>query len=1206
MKKSIRNQFKYLFERAPIPDDAFIDVIGKQSFESVIEADLKKQTVEFDVNVLEEDIDGNIKTSYTQKCEMSKYSVLCYAYYCHKHLEGFSLNENELESVITEGVTIENVFENDSSLTSPEDFLAQNYEEITARKSEVVTKVVNSSSLDEFKKNIFYFLYKKFYKPSIKLKANSPALSESINDIIDMFINKLKDNSQTALTVNFGAFFEEVFRENIYKALGKRKQFSVDLNHSSKKVAIVLLFCCNKIFDDINNQGKTSAVYFKLLRGQKPNNSDYIEDYRNIRYEDDQDKVLEKQTFELVNKYIDLLQLNKSSTYCDDFEVDDKFSSVSPSNSPFDFIIRENDITSSNCHVGLFDLKATNTSSGSQPIKKGATGSNGGTYNTALTFVKDFTNHLKKLNSNNIGIGFFGLVQISYKLDFSSHTDFEISLGELKSIEMNALSSCNYSIDKDHFYLSNGSIEKDINLSISSIDPDQVVTRFNDFDVVKKAKNKSIFEDLTTKYNSLRKNVYDYLNSYNENSPSIGKFISMIDFVFIPAYFNVILKIKTLDFSVIAREFNTTDSDTVEKIKNDKFVNPLALLELLSLINIGTYSTNDLVTQQEFLDTQNSVYNNIKKTAQQNAKRSMFRAIIRVFGNTNEKGNIESLIRDEWEGGNSSTPNINSIAIRLSKQNPAIKADDVVDIIRNEIDNASEHSFEVLSRYNQLKIPYGTTFNDNLDNSGIERFSPMSKNILGLDDSQLENKELKGKLLKEVYSHLFKRKVINEGGLGGHMMHPYEAVDMTPRQIIDRVKEYSASQSIIEKVDGQNLFFTVEQDGTLMFARNKEDMTHDDLVAKFTNHGAEVPFVEGGNAIKSGVEQWLQSAGQFAEQEIEEIFHPGGDTKSFINFEIMHPAHENLIVYDEKYIVLHSIVDYVDGREKIFSSNKSQRLQDLVKRMQSGVSSAGFTLASNRTVDLNQLSNVQIEDYVSRINEVTQLLEITEDEFLGDGIEKLIEKEIDELGVSISEKDLRILYDFVLYGETKAGVKIKSKDFTSSVQKHDLPKLRSIDLTSAAKALQKVQRIISPFKEIFVDLGIDLLKGVKSAYMSDATNQMNIDLLKDKLQTAVDDLSIYMSEIPESEWPKEVYRLNPHLDKVMNKGIENIVSTAVEGGVYDYQGDLLKVTGGFAPMNQILGAAYRDKKGIFPTFKEKFMKRESIRRSLKDTYKVLF
>ena len=460
--------------------------------------------------------------------------------------------------------------------------------------------------------------------------------------------------------------------------------------------------------------------------------------------------------------------------------------------------------------------------------------------------------------------------------------------------------------------------------------------------------------------------------------------------------------------------------------------------------------------------------------------------------------------------------------------------------------------------------------------------------------------------LKEIYPNLFKKKIISEGGLAGHMMHPYEALDMTPRQIIDRIKEYSTSQSIIEKVDGQNLFFTVEEDGTLMFARNKEDMTHDDLVAKFTGHGAEKPFIEGGNAIKRGVEQWLQSAGPAAEMEIREIFHPDGETKSFINFEIMHPDKPNQIIYDKKYIVFHSIVDYIDGRKTVYSTNKGQRLEKIIRLMDSGISSSGFTLASNRTVNLNQLTNVQIEDYVERVKEVALSLGISENITLGEGIENIIKQEIEGLGINLDRETLKIIYDFVLYGEDRQGNKIKSKDFTSSLVKSDAAGLRSLGLTDARKALNKVQRIISPFKDVFVDLGIDLLRGVKSAYMSDETNQKNIELLRNKLQTAIDDLINYMNENPENYWEPEVHRLRTHLDKVIDKDITDIVATTVEGGVYDYQGDLIKVTGGFAPLNQILGAAYRDKKGIFPTFKQKFMKQESNRRSLKSVFNLIY
>lgn len=469
-----------------------------------------------------------------------------------------------------------------------------------------------------------------------------------------------------------------------------------------------------------------------------------------------------------------------------------------------------------------------------------------------------------------------------------------------------------------------------------------------------------------------------------------------------------------------------------------------------------------------------------------------------------------------------------------------------------------------------------------------------------------ENINLSNNLLKEVYSHLFKKKMINEGGLAGHMMHPYEALDMTPKQIKDRIKKYSTSQKIIEKVDGQNLFFTVEEDGTLMFARNKEDMTHNDLVEKFTNHPAEVPFVSGGNAIKRGVDQWLSSAGAFGQQEILEIFHPDGEARSFINFEIMHKDHPNQLEYGENFIVFHSIVDFIDGREAVYSSNNSQRLNKLIGLMKPGVESLDYTLASNRTVDLNSLTNVQISDYISRINKITQMLDITDNEYLGDGVEKQIKKELDAEGVTISDDAIKILYDFALYGEDRLGNKIKSKDFTNLMSSDDVKKLRSIGLTNANQAAAKVRGILSPFKDVFVDLGIDLLDGVASSYMSMDIDLANIDKLRDKLQTAIDDLRMYMFDMPEEEWDITVKRLKPHYDKVANTGVFDVVSTSVEGGVYDHEGDLLKVTGGFAPLNQILGAAYRDKKGIFPTFKQKFMQQESNRRSLKNIYKMLF
>lgn len=504
--------------------------------------------------------------------------------------------------------------------------------------------------------------------------------------------------------------------------------------------------------------------------------------------------------------------------------------------------------------------------------------------------------------------------------------------------------------------------------------------------------------------------------------------------------------------------------------------------------------------------------------------------------------------------------------------------------------------------------------NDDVDEYQDQQIQNTLSQNSDLQDAESQNSSFrrKGVMLKEVFDYLYlgekKKNKINEGGLGGHMNHPYEVLDSSPNEMIQQVRKYSVPQNIVEKVDGQNLFFTVDKDGVLLFARNKEDMTHEQLVEKFRGHGAELPFVEGGNAIKSGVSQWLNNGGMY---EIEEIFHPALGVRSFINFEIMHPEKPNQIQYDEKYIVIHSIVDFKEGREQVRSSSSDKRIQQLIQKIKSGVNSSGFQIASNKNVSLNTLKDVQILDYIARIRKVAKEIGIGENETFSEGIMNIIYNELLDNGIDMSKDALEKLKSFVVGdGKSEDGVKVKSRDFTKSLSKEDLTKLRSIGLTNSDAVLKKLSGILSPFKEIFVDLGIDLLKGVKSSYMSEEYHDINIRNLRNKLTIAVEDLENYLDTVPEENWSKTAKRLIPHLAKIKSVGIENIVSSSVEGGVYNNRDNLMKITGGFAPMNQIIGAAYRDKEGIFNNFKQEFLKKESVtykkRNSLKEAFNLIF
>lgn len=527
----------------------------------------------------------------------------------------------------------------------------------------------------------------------------------------------------------------------------------------------------------------------------------------------------------------------------------------------------------------------------------------------------------------------------------------------------------------------------------------------------------------------------------------------------------------------------------------------------------------------------------------------------------------------------------------------------------NKIFNNNKNPSEFEAALHHLVDKINNMPSDDKADETINGVNDSNDNVSSIDDSELKDKVnnhesflVRGNLLKEVYSSLFKKSLIVEGGLGGHMMHPYEMLDSTPREMINQIKRYSLPQTIVEKVDGQNLFFTVERDGTLLFARNKEDMTHDDLIEKFRGHGAEKPFVEGGNAIKNGVEQGLTGR----EEEVIAIFHPSESVRSFINFEIMHPEKPNQIRYDQKYIVFHSIVDYKEGRVQVGSSSTDERITRLINLTRSGIESSGFILASNQTVDLNTLEDVQISEYEDRIIDASSALRISDDQTFADGIMNMISDELRAEGVSISDEALSILRDYVIYGEDETGRKIHSKEFTKIISKEDAAKLRSLGLTTSTKVMSKIGRILTPFKDIFVDLGIDLLKGVKSSYMSDDYHLQNIETIKDKLQTAIDDIDRYTSEVAEENWSNTIIRLMPHVRKVKQKGIENIVASSVEGGVYSHDNSLMKLTGGFAPMNQIVGAAYRDSEGIFSEFKSKFMQNEGSRKSLKGVFSLIF
>ena len=1167
-------------------------------------------------------------------------------------------------------------FENDSAgpltedtfdVESLKELRKQYFENAESQNDSLTGKVISAASLDDFKDALFNFVYFKVTNDSIRLSrsdsdSDSEYASLSVHRLFGVKLKDLIDKTQTSMTVSIGTLFEEILRKYFYKALEREYDAAtVDLNHKSKKVSIALIMACNGFFQ--NNSGlPESQVYSAINKGNEPSLDNFKHDFiKCIRIDPDGSRKLNTEVARIKDNYKKLLGINSNSDlYIEDYEKDSIFCDDSmseyKSNSPFDFIARHNEFREDNNippSIGLFDLKCSNKDvSGQRPIGKASTGSNGGTQNSALTYLNRMLNVGRTIKGDDFNIAFLGLIQIIYKIDYSPNNKFELEIvsGKLANDETKttqhsditdiiapARISAENSINKTDFYLfdddtEDGRVSKASRFNINLNDSNNEATiklllgkaiKARDplnFKVIKKQKAESLEKEVQEKIDSLYKEYTSVENYINDVNISTANLNSKIKIFIKPEYLDVLSHIKdnsTVEFTESATQLNN-DFSNIKKV----------LTHLSEFVT--TESNLELADPNMFTERYKKI---IGKDRKKNFRKSMVKLFLSNIAQDEESKVNDDTIAEQRQ--NNLIVNINSFLsskedcnYKLTKKDNATK--DITSLNKRYFNINSSDSIPDGVTLKSIIIDYVKSITENEDNpvedeeaqvyDSSNRVSNRTKrqrikkvlnsfkradpeDYLDIDyNSFKEGLLVRGQTLLEVYSNLYKKSLIVEGGLGGHMMHPYEMLDSTPREMINQIKRYSLPQSIVEKVDGQNLFFTVERDGTLLFARNKEDMTHDDLIEKFKGHGAEKAFVEGGNAIKSGVEQGLTGR----EEEVTAIFHPSEDVRSFINFEIMHPEKPNQIRYDQKYIVFHSIVDYKEGRVQVGSSSTDERIASLINLIRSGIESSGFILASNQTVDLNSLEDVQISEYKDRIMDASSALRISDDQTFADGIMNMISDELQAEGVVISDEALSILRDYVIYGEDESGRKIHSKEFTKIISKEDAAKLRSLGLTTSTKVMSKIGRILMPFKDIFVDLGIDLLKGVKSSYMSDDYHQQNIEDIKDKLQTAINDIDRYTSEVAEENWSNVIIRLMPHVRKVKQKGIENIVASSVEGGVYSHDDNLMKLTGGFAPMNQIVGAAYRDNEGIFTEFNSKFKKIESVKRSLKGVFSLIF
>lgn len=396
---------------------------------------------------------------------------------------------------------------------------------------------------------------------------------------------------------------------------------------------------------------------------------------------------------------------------------------------------------------------------------------------------------------------------------------------------------------------------------------------------------------------------------------------------------------------------------------------------------------------------------------------------------------------------------------------------------------------------------------------------------------------------------------LTEGGLAGHMMHLSDDVDMTFGTLKDIIRKLASAEitNVTEKLDGQNLFITWDDSrGKLLAARNKSNIKSggldaDALADKFAGRGTvHDAFVNAFDALSNAISSIPDDDRRY-------IF---GDGTIWYSIEIIYTDNPNLIHYDDNAIVFHkaSSAEFdmtkgvPTGRDV---SEQFDRLMKYVDDMNDVVTSMSWRISGPVFQQLKDITDGTIVDEtISRIDNLMSEFELSDSDTIFDYITEYV------IDTYFGDYDIDpILYDDIV----KRLMKVRGSPTVNQL-------CRELNHDEACKTLRDINKrshevirdALIGLNDILDDFAIEVLRGMTSVFV--ANGDAEVERLRNETLKAIDAIKRNGSKKALDMLARQAYRLRS----------TDAITSSLEGIVFDYAGKTYKLTGVFAPMNQIV------------------------------------
>jgi len=391
-----------------------------------------------------------------------------------------------------------------------------------------------------------------------------------------------------------------------------------------------------------------------------------------------------------------------------------------------------------------------------------------------------------------------------------------------------------------------------------------------------------------------------------------------------------------------------------------------------------------------------------------------------------------------------------------------------------------------------------------------------------------------------------------EGGAYGHLSNVFD-INYTFKEMKDIITATLKGEleRVRLKTDGQNLMFTVK-DGEIRIARNaghiknfgEKALTVAGLAAKFKGRGG-LEF-----AYNNAISDLRNAFTSVPAEKIEKMFKNG---KKFMSIEVMHVESENVITYGDNQIRFHGTMEY-DETGTVVGENKKDG-DDLAKWIEKagGKQQGTFSINPLEVVKLAPVPDYkkQRTGFISQLTAIRNKYKLKDSNSLDDYKAAHFRSMLKAKKIN----DERIVKRWA-FGDKSTNIRELKKEYNG--------KQLDFIVKTDKGMVKEYKEMMLPFEHLFLRLGATVLKDIKQFMV--VNPKSSVQTLRKKLDSAI-------KQIEGSKDPKMLDKLKMELERIQQAGGADIL-VPEEGITFIFKGQFMKLTGLFAPVNQLIGMLY--------------------------------